>query len=54
MKFNKKELEIIATALALEVEEMTNKETQSITQSIISKMQQKNFYGNAEFWVDEK
>ena len=54
MRFNKKQLEIIATALALSVEEMTNKKTQAITESMLGKMQGIGVWGTAEFWVEEE
>ena len=53
MRFNKKQLEIIATALALSVEEMTNKKTQAITESMLGQMQSYGIWGDAEFWVEE-
>ena len=54
MRFNKKQLEIIAMALALSVEEMTNEKTQAITESMLGKMQSIGVYGDAEFWVEEE
>tara|TARA_R100000541_G_scaffold9558_2_gene17280 strand:+ start:7458 stop:7619 length:162 start_codon:yes stop_codon:yes gene_type:complete len=53
MRFNKKQLEIIATALALSVEEMTNEKTQAMTETMLGNMQSIGVYGDAEFWEEE-
>ena len=54
MRFNKKQLEIIAMALTLAVDEMTNKETQAMTETMLGKMQDIGVWGRAEFWVEEE
>ena len=53
MRFNKKELEIIGHALALIVDEMTHKENKSITEVMLSKMQEKGIWGVAELHKEE-
>ena len=53
MRFNKEELNIIATALALVESEMTHKESKAITESMLGKMQEIEIWGDAEFWVEE-
>ena len=54
MKFNKKQLEIIAMALSLAVDEMTNKETQAMTKSMLGTMQSIGIWGRVEFWEEEE
>ena len=54
MRFNKKQLEIIAMALTLAVDEMTNEENKAMTESMLSKMQGIGVWGVAEFWVEEE
>ena len=54
MRFNKKQLEIIAMALTLVVEEMTHEENKAMTESMLGKMQGIGVWGTAEFWVEEE
>tara|TARA_R110000796_G_scaffold67610_1_gene155146 strand:+ start:65 stop:226 length:162 start_codon:yes stop_codon:yes gene_type:complete len=53
MRFNKKQLQIIAMALTLAVDEMTNKETQAMTETMLDNMQSIGVWGYAEFWEEE-
>ena len=41
-------------ALSLAVEEMTNKETQAMTELMLGQMQSIGVWGRAEFWVEEE
>lgn len=53
MKFNKKQLEIIAYSLSLLVDDIEIKETKQETEHILIKLQSQKIYGKVNFYLEE-